>query len=91
MRPARLVQCALPCALTRWAERASGDAASSSRKKVFHLHIQRHRRSVNPPYPDSVCQQAVSWDDRTRLPAPLHLAQCTEEDHPRREPENSEA
>ncbi|MBF6522633.1 DUF3893 domain-containing protein [Nocardia farcinica] len=38
-----------------------------------------------------MCQQAVSWDDRTRLPAPLHLAQCTEEDHPRREPEKSEA
>lgn len=38
-----------------------------------------------------LCQQAVSWDDRTRLPAPLHLAQCADEDHPRREPENSEA
>ncbi|WP_187689426.1 RNaseH domain-containing protein [Nocardia wallacei] len=38
-----------------------------------------------------LCQQAVSWDDRTRLPTPLHLAQCADEDHPRYEPEHSEA
>ncbi|WP_228542576.1 RNaseH domain-containing protein, partial [Nocardia sp. XZ_19_369] len=34
-----------------------------------------------------LCQQAVSWDDRTRLPTPLHLAKCADDDHPRHQPE----
>ncbi|MEV0246003.1 RNaseH domain-containing protein [Nocardia sp. NPDC050712] len=32
-----------------------------------------------------LCQQTVGWDDRTVLPAPLHLAKCADEDHPRYE------
>ncbi|WP_373889280.1 RNaseH domain-containing protein [Nocardia sp. XZ_19_369] len=34
-----------------------------------------------------LCQQTVSWDDRTRLPTPLHLAKCADDDHPRHQPE----
>lgn len=31
-----------------------------------------------------LCQQAASWDDRTRTPAPLHLAELADLDHPQR-------
>lgn len=31
-----------------------------------------------------LCQQAGSWDDRTHRPAPLHLAERTDLDHPQR-------
>jgi hypothetical protein len=30
----------------------------------------------------SLCEQAVSWDDRTQRPVPLHLATAIDEDHP---------
>jgi len=30
----------------------------------------------------SLCEQAVSWDDRTQLPVPLHFATAIDEDHP---------
>ncbi|MET9146276.1 RNaseH domain-containing protein [Streptomyces sp. NPDC058319] len=30
----------------------------------------------------SLCEQAVSWDDRTQMPVPLHLAKTIDEDHP---------
>ncbi|WP_092603918.1 RNaseH domain-containing protein [Actinopolyspora xinjiangensis] len=29
-----------------------------------------------------LCNQAATWDDRIRLPLPLHLAKCSDEDHP---------
>lgn len=29
-----------------------------------------------------LCNQAASWDDRTRLPTPLHLAKSADDDHP---------
>jgi hypothetical protein len=29
-----------------------------------------------------LCNQAASWDDRTRLPTPLHLAKTSDDDHP---------
>jgi hypothetical protein len=31
-----------------------------------------------------LCQQAASWDDRTQAPAPLHLAELADLDHPQR-------
>jgi len=31
-----------------------------------------------------LCQQAASWDDRTQTPAPLHLAELADLDHPQR-------
>lgn len=39
-----------------------------------------------------LCQQAASWDDRTRRPVPLHLAESPDRDHPDRgeHPEESE-
>lgn len=30
----------------------------------------------------SLCEQAISWDDRTQMPVPLHLATVIDEDHP---------
>lgn len=30
----------------------------------------------------SLCEQALSWDDRTQLPVPLHFALAIDEDHP---------
>ncbi len=30
----------------------------------------------------SLCEQAVSWDDRTQMPVPLHIATILDEDHP---------
>lgn len=30
----------------------------------------------------SLCEQAISWDDRTQMPVPLHLATILDEDHP---------
>ncbi|MCG7524104.1 RNaseH domain-containing protein [Streptomyces sp. OfavH-34-F] len=30
----------------------------------------------------SLCEQAVSWDDRTQMPVPLHLATVIDDDHP---------
>ncbi|MEU6354947.1 RNaseH domain-containing protein [Streptomyces sp. NPDC047072] len=30
----------------------------------------------------SLCEQAVSWDDRTQMPVPLHIATVIDEDHP---------
>ncbi|MFJ3192932.1 RNaseH domain-containing protein [Streptomyces griseoviridis] len=30
----------------------------------------------------SLCEQALSWDDRTQMPVPLHLATILDEDHP---------
>ncbi|MFE3382851.1 RNaseH domain-containing protein, partial [Streptomyces anulatus] len=30
----------------------------------------------------SLCEQAVSWDDRTQMPVPLHLAILLDDDHP---------
>ncbi|WP_214104481.1 RNaseH domain-containing protein [Acrocarpospora catenulata] len=29
-----------------------------------------------------MCEQAISWDDRTMSPVPLHLAKSVDEDHP---------
>jgi RNaseH domain of pPIWI_RE len=29
-----------------------------------------------------LCHQAASWDDRTLLPVPLHLARASDQDHP---------
>ncbi|WP_416873699.1 RNaseH domain-containing protein [Kitasatospora sp. SC0581] len=29
-----------------------------------------------------LCEQAVSWDDRTQMPVPLHIATVIDEDHP---------
>jgi len=29
-----------------------------------------------------LCDQAVAWDDQTRLPAPLHLGIIADQDHP---------
>lgn len=34
-----------------------------------------------------LCNQAPSWDDRTKLPSPLHLAKSSDEDHPRHPPD----
>ncbi len=31
-----------------------------------------------------LCQQAASWDDRTQNPAPVHLAERPDLDHPQR-------
>ena len=31
-----------------------------------------------------LCQQATSWDDRTQNPAPVHLAERPDLDHPQR-------
>ncbi|MFI5734972.1 RNaseH domain-containing protein [Kribbella sp. NPDC051587] len=31
-----------------------------------------------------LCHQAVAWDDRTRKPVPLHLAERSDRDHPQR-------
>ncbi|MFE6776547.1 RNaseH domain-containing protein [Streptomyces sp. NPDC057702] len=30
----------------------------------------------------SLCEQAISWDDRTQMPVPLHLATIIDYDHP---------
>ncbi|CAM5571504.1 hypothetical protein SRIMM317S_02259 [Streptomyces rimosus subsp. rimosus] len=30
----------------------------------------------------SLCEQALSWDDRTQMPVPLHIATVVDEDHP---------
>lgn len=30
----------------------------------------------------SLCEQAISWDDRTQMPVPLHLATVIDDDHP---------
>ncbi|MFE2040859.1 RNaseH domain-containing protein [Streptomyces sp. NPDC059477] len=30
----------------------------------------------------SLCEQALSWDDRTQMPVPLHLATVIDQDHP---------
>ncbi|SMF38957.1 RNaseH domain-containing protein [Streptomyces sp. Amel2xC10] len=30
----------------------------------------------------SLCEQAISWDDRTQMPVPLHIATAIDEDHP---------
>ncbi|GAA1035650.1 RNaseH domain-containing protein [Streptomyces murinus] len=30
----------------------------------------------------SLCEQAISWDDRTQMPVPLHIATVIDEDHP---------
>ncbi|MGV9338997.1 RNaseH domain-containing protein [Streptomyces sp. NPDC003688] len=30
----------------------------------------------------SLCEQAISWDDRTQMPVPLHLATVIDYDHP---------
>ncbi len=30
----------------------------------------------------SLCEQSLSWDDRTQMPAPLHLATVIDMDHP---------
>ncbi|WP_328914191.1 MULTISPECIES: RNaseH domain-containing protein [unclassified Streptomyces] len=30
----------------------------------------------------SLCEQAISWDDRTQMPVPLHIATIIDEDHP---------
>ncbi len=40
-----------------------------------------------------LCQQAVSWDDRTQSPTPLHLAERPDLDHPQRaeQPDEAEA
>lgn len=36
-----------------------------------------------------LCDQAVAWDDRTRLPTPLHLGVTADQDHPDfRSPDN---
>lgn len=35
-----------------------------------------------------LCNQAATWDDRTRLPSPLHLAKSSDEDHPGHPPED---
>ena len=40
-----------------------------------------------------LCEQAASWDDRTQSPAPLHLAERQDLDHPERaeQPEDGDA
>lgn len=35
-----------------------------------------------------LCHQAASWDDRTRLPTPLHLAKSSDQDHPGHPPDD---
>ncbi|GAB2887643.1 RNaseH domain-containing protein [Streptomyces mayteni] len=30
----------------------------------------------------SLCEQSISWDDRTQMPVPLHIATVIDEDHP---------
>jgi hypothetical protein len=37
-----------------------------------------------------LCHQAASWDDRTRLPVPLHLARASDQDHPGHPPDDEE-
>jgi hypothetical protein len=37
-----------------------------------------------------LCHQAISWDDRTRLPAPLHLAAASDHDHPGHPPDEEQ-
>ncbi len=37
-----------------------------------------------------LCHQAASWDDRTRLPVPLHLARASDQDHPGHPPDDDE-
>ena len=37
-----------------------------------------------------LCHQAASWDDRTRLPVPLHLARASDHDHPGHPPDDDE-
>jgi hypothetical protein len=35
-----------------------------------------------------LCHQAASWDDRTLLPVPLHLAKASDQDHPGHPPDD---
>jgi hypothetical protein len=37
-----------------------------------------------------LCHQAASWDDRTLLPVPLHLAKASDQDHPGHPPDEEQ-
>jgi len=36
-----------------------------------------------------LCHQAAAWDDRTKKPVPLHLAERSDLDHPQNRGENT--
>jgi hypothetical protein len=73
---------------TRWAQ----DVSKARMKDDWHL---LSAVEISVPKPGTVlgaeqlailtarlCHQAVSWDDRTRYPVPLHLALAVDKDHP---------
>ena len=46
--------------------------------------------SANERLAAALCNQPISWDARTKVPAPVHLAICLDHDHPEGEGQGGE-
>jgi hypothetical protein len=50
--------------------------------EIAIVRAGRHDPLVLAALTARLCDQAVAWDDRTRLPTPLHLGVAADQDHP---------
>jgi hypothetical protein len=73
---------------TRW---TLPDWSVSQLTVPWHSYTGKEIVVVNPgSWPEEhlagltagLCEQAISWDDRTQMPVPLHIATVIDEDHP---------